>query len=96
MSRSLEKGILKGIQCFHYKFLDRSKFKAFADDEIKVIQMIKFLLGRAENIITSIFSFSHKFSKGFYCKVIKNLDCVVKRKHNFKLVASNQLPTTKF
>ena len=32
-------------------FLDRSKFRAFADDKINVIQKLKFVLRREENIM---------------------------------------------
>ena len=32
------------------KILDQSKFKAFADDKIKVTQKLKFVLRRTENI----------------------------------------------
>ena len=31
--------------------LDLSKFKAFANDKLKVIQMAKFVLGKIENIV---------------------------------------------
>ena len=33
------------------KFLDLSKFKAFADDNLNVYQKLKFALGRVENIV---------------------------------------------
>ena len=33
------------------KFLDWSKFKAFAEDEIIVTQKLKVVLGRVENIV---------------------------------------------
>ena len=33
------------------KILDQSKLKAFADDKIKVIEKLKFVLGRIENIV---------------------------------------------
>ena len=33
------------------KFLDRSKFKAFADDKIDLFQKLKFFLGWVENIV---------------------------------------------
>ena len=33
------------------KILDQSKFKAFADDKLKVIQMAKFVLDKLENIM---------------------------------------------
>ena len=33
------------------KILDRSNLKAFAEDEINVTEKLKFVLGRAENIV---------------------------------------------
>ena len=33
------------------KFLDRSKLKSFADDKINMIEKLKFVLGRVENIV---------------------------------------------
>ena len=33
------------------KILDMSKFKAFADDTLNVYQILKFSLGRVENIV---------------------------------------------
>ena len=52
------------------KFSDRSKLKAFADDKIDVIEKLKFVLGRVENIVemlvTNIFSFSHSFQKASF------------------------------
>ena len=33
------------------EILDQSKFKAFADDKLKVIQMEKFVLNKTENIV---------------------------------------------
>ena len=49
------------------KILDWSKLKAFAEDNLNVIQILKFALGWVENIagkkekmlVTSIFSFFH-------------------------------------
>ena len=48
------------------KILDPSKLKPFAEDKINVTEQLKFVLGRAENIVgkeenvvTSIFSFSY-------------------------------------
>ena len=35
----------------YYKKLDRSKLKAYADENLKVSQMTKFLFDRIENII---------------------------------------------
>ena len=33
------------------KLLAKTKFKSFADDKIVVIQKLKFVLGRVENIV---------------------------------------------
>ena len=46
-----------------YQNLDWSKFKAFADDQLKVAQVIKFLLDGVKTIVTSIFSFSDNVFK---------------------------------
>ena len=35
----------------NYKSFDWSKFKAFADDKIKVIESLKIVLGKVENIV---------------------------------------------
>ena len=47
-----------------------SKFKAFADDNLKVAKMAKFVCDKVENVVgkremlvTSIFSFSHNVFK---------------------------------
>ena len=53
------------------KFLDWSKLKAFADDEIKVLKMMNFVLNRVENIVgkgenARIFSLSHNVFKGLF------------------------------
>ena len=60
--------------------------KAFAGNKINVTQNLKFLLERIENIVGKgenaccqhFFPFPTMFSKGFFLKVVKNLDCVVK------------------
>ena len=55
------------------KILDWSKLKAFADDEIKVLEMMIFVLDRVENIlgkgkmlVTSIFSFSRNVFRALF------------------------------
>ena len=55
------------------KFLDWFKLKAFADDNLNLTEKLKFVLswmenivGKGEMLVTSIFSFSHNFSKGFF------------------------------
>ena len=71
------------------KILDWSNLEAFADDKVSATQKQKFFLGWVENIagkgenagyqlVTSIFSFSHKVLKGCLCRVVKIRDCVVK------------------
>ena len=68
------------------KFSDRSKLKAFADDNIKVTEKMKFvsemvenLVGKGENAGQQHFLLSpHFFSKGFIFKVVKSRHCVVK------------------
>ena len=68
------------------KIFDWSKSKAFADDKINVTEKLKFVLGRVENIegkwenagYQHFLLFPQCFSKGFFLKVVKSLDCVVK------------------
>ena len=68
------------------KILDGSKFKAFADDKIKVLKMmisafdrVEKIVGKGEFAVTSIFSFSlNVFKTPFTLKVVKSRDCVVK------------------
>ena len=60
--------------------------KAFAEDKTNVTQKLKFALGRVENIVGNgkknllpAFSpFPTMFSKGYFLRVIKSQDCVVK------------------
>ena len=67
------------------KFLEWSKFKAFADDKVSVTLKQKFCLGVVENIVgekekmlvTSIFFFSHNVFKRLLAQS-KRRDCVVK------------------
>ena len=51
-------GVSKGVIVWEWvnplpndKILDMSKFNAFADDKIILTQILKFLLGRVENIV---------------------------------------------
>ena len=67
------------------KTSDQSKLKAFTDDELKVIQMAKFILDKAENIavkekmlVTSNSSFTTMLWKGAFFRFVKSQDCVVK------------------
>ena len=55
------------------KTLDLSKFKAFTDDNMNVIEKLKLVLGRVDNcgknekmLVTSIFFFSHHVFKSFF------------------------------
>ena len=65
--------------------LDWSKFKTFADNNSKVNQKLKFALcrvgntvGKGENAGYHHFLFFQQFSKGFFFRVVKCRDCVVK------------------
>ena len=65
------------------KFLHWSKFKAFADDKLNLAEELKFALGRVENIVgkgenAGFQHFLTIFSKGFYLRVVKSWDCMVK------------------
>ena len=62
------------------KFLDWSKFNAFADDKTDVTENLKFVLGTVENIAgKGAFSpVPTIFSKGLFCRVDRNCDCVGK------------------
>ena len=58
--------------------LDQSKLKAFADDKINITKKLKFILWKAENIVgkgenavTSIFSFSQNVFKRPLLEVVK-------------------------
>ena len=62
------------------------KLKAFADDKINMIEKLKFLLGKVENIVGKgenagyqhFLLFPTMFSKGFSLMVTKSLEYVVK------------------
>ena len=65
-------------------FLDWSKLKAFADNKINAIEKLKFVFGRAKNIVeigeNAGYHFPTMFScmfQGYLYKVIKSQDCVV-------------------
>ena len=68
------------------KILDWSKQKAYADDQIKVIENLKFLLWREENIVGKgenagyqhFLLFPQCFEKASQFGVIESQDCVVK------------------
>ena len=68
------------------KMLDLSKFEAFAGNKINEAQKLRFVLGRAENIVRKEgISFYQHFllcfvnvCKAFFLRIFKNWDCVVK------------------
>ena len=68
------------------KTLDPSKMKKSADEKLKAIQLAKFVLDKTENIggkrgkcwLPSFSSFSPMFSNGFFFRVVKSRDRVVK------------------
>ena len=68
------------------KILDWSKFKAFADDKIKVLKMMIFVFDRVENISEKgenagyqhLLLFPQCFQRGSLPRVVKSGDCVVK------------------
>ena len=67
------------------KILDLSKFKAFADDKMNETQKLKFAFETVESLwekekimVTSIFSFSTMFSKGYILRVVESRNCAVK------------------
>ena len=67
-------------------FFDWSKLKELADNKIDVTENLKFVFGRAENIVgkrkkcwlPAFSPFPTVFSKGFFPGVVKSQDCVVK------------------
>ena len=66
--------------------LDWSKFKAFADDKIKVAKMMIFVLDGVENIVGKgenagywhFIIFPQFFQKASFLVVVKSRDCMVK------------------
>ena len=74
------------------KILDLSNFKAFADDILKVVQITICVSDRVENIVgkgenagyqhfllfPAFSPFPTMFSKGFFVRVVKSRDCVVR------------------
>ena len=71
---------------------DSSKLKAFADDNIKVTQKLKFVLGRVENIVekgenvvTSIFSFFRNVFKVFLSQSHENIELYGRVKSGFNI-----------
>ena len=68
------------------KILDMTKLKAFTDDKINVAQIMISVFDWVENTvgkgvkcwILAFSSFPTMFAKGFFLRVGKNWDCVVK------------------
>ena len=67
--------------------LDSSKLKGFADDKINVTKKLKYALGRVENKkgkkgenagYQHFLFFSIMLSKGYFMRVVKSRNCVVK------------------
>ena len=61
-------------------FLGWSKLKAFPDEKITKTEKLKFVLDRIENIVEKgeNAAFPTMFSKGFFPRVVKIRDCVVR------------------
>ena len=74
----------KGFNPFpHYKVLDQTKLKAFADDKLNVTKMIisvfdrvKTLWEKEKLLVQAISPFPTMFSKGFFPKSLKRCHCV--------------------
>ena len=75
------------IQCVnafpHNKILDKTKLKAFADDELNVTKMIISVFDRVGTLwekekllVKAISPFPTMFSKGFFPRKVKRCDCV--------------------
>ena len=77
------------------KFLDWTKFKAFADEKpkimISVFDNIKTLWEKEKMLVSSIFSFSHIVSKVFLLRVVKSQECVVKSRMAFHKVCFTKI-----
>ena len=65
------------------QFFSLVQFERFADDKLKATQKLKFTFGRVENIVGKGDIYQHfllfptMFSKGYFLRVVKSLDCVV-------------------
>ena len=66
-------------------FFSVDKGKRYADDKIKMTEKLKFVLGRvenivgkAENLVSSIFFLFCNVLKDLFFTVMKSQDCVVK------------------
>ena len=58
------------------KILDLSKLTAFAEDNLKMAQ--RNIEGKEKILVTSISPFLKIFSWGFFSRVVKSRDCVIK------------------
>ena len=66
------------------KNVDLSKLKVFPDDNLNVVQRMKFVFDRVENILgrrenvgfQHLLLFPHCFPKGFFLNVVKTRDCL--------------------
>ena len=76
-SKILSSGLVKSLP--NDKILDRSKLKAFADDNIKVLKKMIFVCDRVENIVAKrenagyqhLLLFPQCFQKAFYSGLLK-------------------------
>ena len=64
-------------------FLDRTKFKAFADDKLYVAKIMICVFDRVEKIagkcwLRAFSPFPTMFSKGFFLRVVESRDYVAK------------------
>ena len=66
------------------KFIDMSKLKAFSDNKLNVVQKLKFVFGKIENMVEKgdnigyqHFSFSYNVFIRLLCWVDKSLDCML-------------------
>ena len=57
------------------KILDLSRLEAFADNNLNANEKLKFALGRVENIVGKGENAGYQ---GFFLRVVKSQDCVVK------------------
>ena len=79
------------INSTNQQFLHWSKLKAFADNKINMTEKLKLVLGSVENIVGKGENAGNQhfllhpqcFSRAFFFRVIKCLDCVVKSKYSF-------------
>ena len=91
------------------KILDQSKLKAIVDDTVNMTHRIEIHCGQNRNIfgkrkkcrLPAFSPFPSMFSKGFFLRVVKHRDCVVKgypaiHHHGFTLQSLTHYQTTNF